>query len=156
VEAGEDKIRIEIDRATLALLVTKKAMPDNREFDPLILESYIRFKRSGSGVKLVVVPSYKYGGLLPEHQKFVRSNDQLVRTLRQAHIWLRDLTSGKAASFADIAALENTDTRNGARSVRLAFLAPDIVESIVQGRQSDGLTAHQLLKRDDFPLCWSE
>ncbi|WP_246337306.1 hypothetical protein [Azospirillum oleiclasticum] len=36
----------------------------------------------------------------------------------------------------------------------LAFLAPDIVEAIVAGRQPPGLTAESLIKRTDLPLDW--
>jgi site-specific DNA recombinase len=37
---------------------------------------------------------------------------------------------------------------------RLAFLAPDIVESIVQGRQPISLTAEALTKHIELPLEW--
>ena len=39
--------------------------------------------------------------------------------------------------------------------IRLAFLAPEIVEAIVQGNHPRGLTAQALItRRIDLPLCW--
>jgi site-specific DNA recombinase len=40
------------------------------------------------------------------------------------------------------------------RLIRLAFLAPDIVESIVEGRQPITLTAEALTRRIELPLSW--
>ena len=40
------------------------------------------------------------------------------------------------------------------RLIRLAFLAPDIVESIVEGRHPTTLTAEVLTRRIELPLSW--
>ena len=40
------------------------------------------------------------------------------------------------------------------RLIRLAFLAPDIVESIVEGRQPTTLTAEALTRHIALPLSW--
>jgi hypothetical protein len=40
------------------------------------------------------------------------------------------------------------------RVIRLAFLAPDIVESIVEGRQPTSLTAEAVTQHIDIPLEW--
>jgi site-specific DNA recombinase len=40
------------------------------------------------------------------------------------------------------------------RLIRLAFLAPDIVESIVEGRQPTSLTAEVLTRHIELPLEW--
>ena len=42
-----------------------------------------------------------------------------------------------------------------ARSVRLAYLAPDIVEAIVDGRQPETLTATKLAQVYDLPIEWT-
>jgi site-specific DNA recombinase len=38
--------------------------------------------------------------------------------------------------------------------IRLAFLAPDIVESIVEGRQPSSLTAEAVTWHIEMPLEW--
>jgi site-specific DNA recombinase len=40
------------------------------------------------------------------------------------------------------------------RLIRLAFLAPDIVESLIRGRQAVALTAEGLTRRIQIPLDW--
>ena len=40
------------------------------------------------------------------------------------------------------------------RVLRLAYLAPDIVEAVVRGRQPVDLMANQLVRMQDLPLDW--
>ena len=40
--------------------------------------------------------------------------------------------------------------------LRLAHLAPDIVEAILTGREPDGLTVNALMKSVQLPLAWGE
>jgi site-specific DNA recombinase len=40
------------------------------------------------------------------------------------------------------------------RVVNLAFLAPDIIESIISGHQPADLNVEKLMKRTDLPLDW--
>jgi hypothetical protein len=42
-----------------------------------------------------------------------------------------------------------------ARIVRLAYLAPDIVESIIDGKQPLSLTATKLVQVYDLPVEWA-
>lgn len=42
------------------------------------------------------------------------------------------------------------------RLARLKFLAPDIVTSIIDGRQPPELTARTLMRTQPLPLCWEE
>lgn len=156
LEIGDEAVRAEIDRAALAQIVTRKEYVSERELESLVLDSNIRFKRSGSGVKLVIVPHTEDRNPLSALHSDGRSNMQLVQALKQAHVWLDDLTSGKSRSFADIALRENADKRHIARTVRLAFLAPDIVGAILAGREPVDLSPHRLLKKKDFPLHWNE
>ncbi len=156
LEVGNETIHVEIDRAALAQLVTGKDYMSDCEFEPLVLDSDIRFKRSGSGVKLVIVPQAADRSSPPLHQSADRNDRRLSDTLKQAHAWLNDLISGRSESFADIALRENTDKRHVARTVRLAFLAPDIVEAMLAGREPIEHSAHRLLKQKAFPLNWNE
>ena len=40
--------------------------------------------------------------------------------------------------------------------IKLAFLAPDIVETILQGHQPVELTAFGLKRSRHLPVCWQE
>jgi len=48
------------------------------------------------------------------------------------------------------------DHRQVARALPLAFLAPDIVAAIVEGRQPVDLTARKLERLGDLPIGWSD
>jgi hypothetical protein len=40
------------------------------------------------------------------------------------------------------------------RVLRLAYLAPDIVEAIIEGRQPPELTANKLIRVKSLPIDW--
>jgi site-specific DNA recombinase len=78
----------------------------------------------------------------------------LLKAIARAHRWFDEISIGKASSLAEIAAREGLTVRYVGRLIGLAFLAPDIVESIVQGRQPTSLTAEALTRRIELPLEW--
>jgi len=49
----------------------------------------------------------------------------------RAHVWWRDLTSGKTHTIKDIALRESNDERYVARILKLAFLGSDITAAIL-------------------------
>lgn len=79
----------------------------------------------------------------------------LLKAVARAHRWFHELSSGRASSLAQIATREGLGVRYVGRLIRLALLAPDVVESIVQGRQPATLTAEALTRRVELPLEWS-
>jgi hypothetical protein len=78
----------------------------------------------------------------------------LIRVVARAHDWWQRLCSGEAGSIRDLAASKGVSGSHVRRVLRLAFLAPDIVEAILDGRQPVELTAKRLLLREDLPLDW--
>jgi hypothetical protein len=79
-----------------------------------------------------------------------------LKALARAHRWFEEISTGKARSLAAIAAREGLSVRYVGRLIRLAFLAPDIIEQIVKGCQPPELTAESLLRdRTQLPLEWS-
>ena len=80
----------------------------------------------------------------------------LLTALARAHRWFADLAAGRAPSLAALAAQEGNSVRYVGRLIRLAFLAPAIVEAIVAGRQPPQLTAEVLTRRTRLPYVWDE
>ena len=78
----------------------------------------------------------------------------LLKALGRARSWFDQLVSGRATSLAAIASQEGLGVRYIRRLIRLAFLAPPIVELIAQGRQPAELTAEMLTRRTVLPLEW--
>jgi hypothetical protein len=78
----------------------------------------------------------------------------ILKATARARRWLNDLVSGRAASMAAIGQREGVGKRYVSRMIRLAFLAPAIIERIVEGRQPPELTTQFLSTSGDLPLSW--
>ena len=80
----------------------------------------------------------------------------LVRTVVEARRRLAAyLDPAQALTISDIARREGTDVGDVSRSLQLAFLAPDLVEGILNGTHPVGLTGERL-KRAELPLLWDD
>jgi site-specific DNA recombinase len=84
-----------------------------------------------------------------------RVDSALLKAVARARRWSEDLLMGRAQSVAEIAEREGVTDRYVRRLMRLAFLAPEIVEAIVAGNQPPELTAEALAERIDLPLLWA-
>jgi len=80
----------------------------------------------------------------------------LVKAIGRAQRGVDDLASGRAASFAEVAQADGVTDRYVSHLMPLAFVAPDIVEAILEGRQPADLTAERLIKRLDLLLAWAD
>ena len=81
-------------------------------------------------------------------------DDALIKALARAFRWKRMLESGEFATIADLAEHERIAAPYLTRTLRLAFLAPDLVEAIHDGRQPSNLSLEML--RKPLPTGWSE
>jgi hypothetical protein len=105
----------------------------------------MQLKRLGVELRLIV----------GDHNRSAATVDlPLLKAVARAHRWFDELSTGKASSLAEIAAREGLAVRYVGRLIRLAFLAPDIVEAIVEGRQRASLTAEALTRHIELPLEW--
>jgi hypothetical protein len=78
----------------------------------------------------------------------------MVKALARAFCWRRLLEDGVYSGIEDLARAEKINTSYVSRILRLTLLAPDIVEMILDGRQSQSLTLKILQK--SFPISWKE
>ena len=83
-------------------------------------------------------------------------DEKLVRLIAKAHVWFEQLKSGERNSIEEIAASEKLDGGDVSRAIPLAFLAPSIVEAILQGKQPVDLTAERLRRMSALPHAWTE
>jgi site-specific DNA recombinase len=84
-----------------------------------------------------------------------RVDRPLLKALARAYQWADDLLAGRVPSVAAIAKQERTDIRYVRRVLQLRFLAPTIVEAIVEGRHPADLTTIALTRTLDLPALWS-
>jgi|SRR5690349_13572035 len=66
------------------------------------------------------------------------------------------LVDGDGVPFAALAKHEGVGSSYFTRIVRLSYLAPDITQAILDGRQPRDLTADKLLAHSRLPLTWDE
>ena len=77
----------------------------------------------------------------------------LLRNIRNALSWLNRIKAGK--TYEQIATEDAIPTDRVRKAIRYAFLAPDIVRAIVEGRQPVGLTSSYLLHHP-LPDDWEK
>ena len=76
------------------------------------------------------------------------------RLLVRAHAVRARLLQDPSLTLREIAAEEGVVSSYVSRLVRLAFLAPDIVTAVLNGRQPPRLTANLLMDDTRLPLDW--
>ena len=81
-------------------------------------------------------------------------DNAMVKAIARAHRWRDMLENGTYATIREIAAAEKINESYVGRVLRLTLLAPDIVETILGGRQPAGLQFANLLRR--FPVEWTD
>ena len=80
--------------------------------------------------------------------------EALLRAVARAHLWQAVLDSGEVNSISALATRFHVDHSYVARTLRLASLAPDLVEMIVEGSEPNSLSLRRLMK--GFPVRWDE
>lgn len=83
-----------------------------------------------------------------------KTDNTLVKAVARAFRWKRMLESGQFATINELAEHEKIAAPFLTRTMRLAYLAPEIVEDILDGRQPRELTLEQM--RKPLPLDWAE
>jgi site-specific DNA recombinase len=126
---------------TTVLLILGLARPVSRSPDHF----QCSLKRRGVELRLIVGDHYRSAATV---------DLPLLKAVARAYRWFDELSTGKASSLAEIAAREGLAVRYIGRLIHLAFLAPDIVESIVEGRQPTSLTAEAVTRHIEIPLEW--
>lgn len=80
----------------------------------------------------------------------------LIKTIARATSWFDDLASGRIKDFSDLGRREGLTRSVVGRICSLAFLAPDLVEQILSGKQPMKLRTRNLIREVSIPISWSE
>jgi site-specific DNA recombinase len=80
-------------------------------------------------------------------------DETLLRNIGRAHQYFDLVCSGK--NLGEIAEIEGVTKRRIQQLIELAFLAPDVIRSVREGRQPVGLTSEWLMRHAFTPI-WSE
>ncbi|HEX9768963.1 MAG TPA: recombinase family protein, partial [Kiloniellales bacterium] len=152
VEVGHDRIRISLHAGSLRKMLAAGMQDDERGLesqgrsDLITINLPATFKRRGVETKLV---------LAGQQASKPEPNPALIKTLAEAHCWFEDLKCRRVESIGELARKLGIHQGDISHRITQAFLAPDIVESILEGRHPIELTAKRL-KRLRLPASWDE
>jgi site-specific DNA recombinase len=113
--------------------------------DIIILTVTVAFKRSGFELRLVV----------PGKETATRPDQSLVRLIARAHQMRDRLVADPDQTITQLAEQERLTASYLTRLLRLAFLAPDIITAVLEGRQPVELSANKLMADTRLPIDWS-
>ena len=104
----------------------------------------LKIKRRGVEMRLVIAS---------DRPAAAKADPTLLKEIIRAHHCFNALLAG-TASIAELAKNEGVDDRYVSCVLPLAFLAPEIVEAIINGTQPANLTATKLVRRIDLAIDW--
>ena len=110
----------------------------------------LNFRKRG-GRKLIIAPENAETVWAPPPS---RADATLVKALARAHRWKGMLDSGKFSSIKELADAEQLADRYIGNLLRLTLLAPDIIETILDGRLPRGIGLADFMK--PWPALWGE
>jgi len=127
-----------------ASLSDKRTPVDVSDLISLVIEA--KQKRFGGEVHLVVPPN---SSVSVGHPK-----TSLMKAIARAHSWYEKVVLGEALDMRSLARQAGLTERYVGKVFGCAFLAPDIIESILAGRQPHDLNFEKLCQ--NIPLNWVE
>ncbi|MFZ2017077.1 MAG: hypothetical protein WAU90_00185, partial [Methyloceanibacter sp.] len=152
VQVHSDRVDVTLDQTGVALWLNGEDQPqpvytggDDCERHLTVLTIPARLKRTGIEMRLVVEEGSEPANVDPI----------LVRLLLRAHAVRARLLQEPSLPLKEIAAEERISSSYVTRLLRLAFLAPDIVTVILNGRHPPRLTANRLMDDTRLPLDWT-
>jgi len=145
---AENMMTIRLRRGALIAGEVLLSTSDSANDTTIELTAAAAFKRRGLETRLVL-PS------LVQQNRRSRCDPALVKAIARGRVWFEELASGRARSLQDLAKRDGITRRYIRRLINRAFLSPELVEAILQGRQPVALTATRLSELD-LPLEWTE
>ncbi len=131
---------------TLSLAILIAGLPEKNLSPVMTRHIPMRIKRRGVEMRLVINSTASKTHIDPV----------LIRTIARAHVWSEELLSGRVPSMTEIASRSGVSNSYVKKLMPLAFLAPDIIEAIIAGKQPAHLTTQMLIRQISIPLDWEE
>jgi DNA invertase Pin-like site-specific DNA recombinase len=146
VEIGDATIAVTLNLAELYHVLRLPAIKSDEPQTHTIVVP-VRVTKRGVEQRMVVG-----GGVMTP----VKRDETLVKAVARACAWFDDIRMGKIADLSEIAIREKLPRSYIQAHLPLAFLAPRIVQAILDGTQPADLSAKQLMYRTDLSVEWAK
>lgn len=90
----------------------------------------------------------------PHIDQPARRDPALIRLLTKAHLARQAVENGVDLSIAELASQAGYTRDYFGVLLRIAYLEPDIVTAILEGRQPAGLNRQRLARATNLPVAW--
>jgi site-specific DNA recombinase len=150
-----ERIQVSVDRIDIrlrpprlnALLDTAAPSQGATDDETEILSVPVRLRPAGREIGMVIDGTDPFAA---------KPDARLIKLLLRARRFNATLAQGEGIPFAALAHREGVSRSYFTRLVRLSYLAPDITQAILDGRQPRDLTAEKLLDHSRLPLAWHD
>lgn len=139
IDLSPGELTITIDPVQLASII--KAGADEIDEELQMITVPFQLRKRGVETKLVLADAS--GGV----------DEALIRNIANAHLWFGQIKAGRTLS--EIAKAEGTTNGRIYQLIDLAFLAPDIVRDVLDGKQPLGFTSDWCV-RHTLPGSWQD
>ncbi len=139
IDLSPGELTITIDSVQLAVTIGVGTDAINPE--PQIITAPFQLRKRGVETKLVLADAS--GGV----------DEALIRNIAKAHLWFEQIKAGRTLS--EIAKAEGTTNGRMYQLINLAFLAPDIIRDVLDGKQPLGFTSDWCV-RHTLPVNWQD
>jgi site-specific DNA recombinase len=146
VEVGKQKLRDTLTADPHASSVPPATHQPEGSSEVINFDIEARVRRCGGEMRLVFSPDHPGPMQAPA--------SSLLKALTRGRQWYEWIVAGEVSGRRAIAQKLRLDERYVGRVLECAFLAPDIVEAILDGRQPPDLAFKKLTHR--LPLSWTE
>ena len=150
IDIGANQIDIRVRARGLGALldVTATPFPGSADDETQTLSVPVRLRRSGREIRMLIDRADPFSTAKPDAR--------LIKLLIRAHRFNATLAGSGGTPFAALANQEGVSPSYFTRLIHLSYLAPDITQAILDGRQPSDLTADKLLAHSRLPLPWQD
>ena len=147
--------RVELSRNQVVITMSKKALVallnDGHDLNDqvgdgkVVITVPVTLRRQGVEAKLVITG-------VNNNQS--QPDKQLCQLLARARLWYDQLASAEIPSVRAIAKRNGVVESEVTRILPLAFLSPEIIESVLRGNQQDSMSVERLKRLSPLPGDW--
>ncbi|WP_187432279.1 recombinase family protein [Roseobacter fucihabitans] len=139
IDLSPGELTVAIDAVQLAAMI--KAGVDEINEELQIITTPFLLRKRGVETKLVLCDAS------------AGADETLIQNIAKAHLWFEQIKAGRTLS--EIAKAEGTTNGRIYQLIDLAFLAPDIIRDVLDGKQALGLTSDWCV-RHKLPTNWQD